>query len=121
MNRERNKEKIKQLQSEFRKQVVEVILKEFRFRRYHDIKYCIRKFAVDIGMNHVHLSQVLLDQRGLSRKKAEQISEKFNLDYEGRIRFFRLVSACGRSKLKRNMALLGLKNAKSKKEKFYMN
>ncbi len=115
MYRKRDNEKIRQLQSGLRKQVVEVILKEFKFRRYNDIKYSIRKFAADIGMNHVHLSQVLLDRRGLSRKKAEQISVKFNLDYEGRIRFFRLVSACGRSKLKRNMALMGLKNANLKK------
>lgn len=111
MKRQSEIEKLEKLKMELRKKLIEVILDEYRFRRYKDLSYSIRRFASDIGMNHIHLNQVLLNQRGLSRKKAEHISGQFNLDYKGRRRFYLLVSAsCARSVIARNLAAMGLKN-----------
>jgi len=93
-----------------RLKVIAVLLDEFKFRRHNNINYSIRSFASDIGMNYVHLSQVLRNQQGLSRKKAEQITREFNLNITERRRFHLLVAACGRSILKRNLALMGLRN-----------
>lgn len=109
------KQNIKKLQQErrleLRLKVIEVLLNEFKFRRNSVLHYSIRSFARDMGMNHVHLNQVLLNQRGLSRKKAEIIAREFNLNYAGRLQFYRLVSAsCARSVLARNLAFMGLKN-----------
>jgi len=102
---------MKKIKNELRLKLIKVILDEFEYRRRKDLHYSIRRFAFDVGMNHVHLNQVLLNQRGLSRKKAELISRQFNLDYAGRKRFYLLVSAsCARSVLARNLALMGLKN-----------
>lgn len=106
------KEKLKKDKLALRPKVIQVLLEEFEFRRRNDLHYSIRRFAYDIGMNHIHLNQVLLNQRGLSRKKAELISKTFNLSYAGRKRFYLLVSAaCSRSILARNLALMGLKNS----------
>lgn len=97
-----------------RLKLIEVILEEFKFRRGKDLHYSIRKFASDIDMNYVHLSQVLQNQRGLSRKKAEHISMKFNLSMKGRRRFYLLVSAVGKSGFKSNLAVMGLRNLSRK-------
>ena len=111
MKRKREITKLKKFKPELRQKVIDVILQEYRLRRYKDINYSLRKFASDIGMNHVHLSQVLQNQRGLSRAKAEQITREFNLNIKERRRFHLLVGACGRSVLKRNLALMGLRNS----------
>lgn len=111
MKQRKEIKKLKDFKPELRQKVIEVIVKEYQFRRYHNISYSIRKFASDIGLNHVHLSQILRNDRGLSRAKAEEISRTFNLDLKGRKRFQLLVGACGRSVLKRNLALMGLRNS----------
>lgn len=111
MKRKKSIAKHKKFKPELRQKVIDVIKQEYRLRRYEDFKYSLRKFALDIGMNHVHLSQVLQNQRGLSRKKAEQITQKFNLNIKERRRFHLLVGACGKSVLKRNLALMGLRNS----------
>lgn len=110
----KTRQNLKKLQQqcrlELRLKVIEVLINEFKFRRSTELHYSIRSFARDIGMNHVHLNQVLLNQRGLSLKKAEIITREFNLNYAGRLHFYRLVSAsCARSVLARNLAMMGLK------------
>lgn len=109
-------EELKSKKLEIRKKVIQVFLKEFKIRREADLHYSIRRFASDIGMNHIHLNQVLLSQRGLSRLKAEIISRKFKLNIDERKRFYLLVSAsCARSVLQRNLALMGLENKYNEK------
>lgn len=111
MKRRREIAKLKEFKPELRQKVIEVILQEYRLRRYKDLNYSIRKFAFDIGMNYVHLSQVLQNQRGLSRAKAEKITREFKLTIKERRRFHLLVGACGKSVLKRDLALMGLRNS----------
>lgn len=95
----------------FKQQFINIILKEFELRKRKSLHYSLRQFARDLNINPMHLSNVLRGTRGISRSKAEEISKTFNLKYEERIHFYRLVSAsCGRSKLKRNLAKMGLKN-----------
>ncbi|MES2803429.1 MAG: hypothetical protein V4654_13120 [Bdellovibrionota bacterium] len=94
-----------------RTEFISILASELSFRRTKDMHYSLRQFAADIDLNPMHLSNILKNKRGLSRKKAEIISRKFNLSHAERRRFHLLVSATSaRSKFARNLATLGLKN-----------
>ena len=113
-NREEKKEN-----SKIRQKYIDILIREFNLRRSKNKFYSLRKLALDLGLNYSHLSKVLSNSRGLSQEKAETISAKLCLSLDERIRFMRLVSAsCSRSKLKRNLAKLGLKNALIQKQMF---
>lgn len=108
-NRE-DKKNIKSLRADF----IIVLKNEFYYRRTKDINYSLRRFASDLGLNPMHLCNILRNNRGLSRKKAELISLKLNISHDERRRFHLLVSAASaRSKLARNLARMGLKNKTS--------
>lgn len=101
----------KKINKTHRTEFIIYLLNEFNFRRMKDVHYSLRKYAADLELNPTHLSNILRNKRGLSRKKAELISRKFNLSYIERRRFHLLVSATSaRSKLARNLAKQGLKN-----------
>lgn len=91
---------------------IEFLKNEFSYRRAKDTFYSLRNFAIDLELEPGHLSRILRNQRGLSRKKAELIARKLtHLNYSERKRFLRLVSATsGRSKFERNLAKMGLKH-----------
>ena len=108
----RNKTSKKQLIPE-RLKYIRILLDEFEFRRSTSPFYSLRDFSRDLNLDPGHLSRVLKNQKGLSRRKAEYISLRLNLPFNDRKIFLRLVSAsCARSLLSRNLAKLGLKNQK---------
>ncbi len=113
-NREEKKENPK-----IRQKYIDILIREFNLHRSKNKFYSLRKLAADLGLNYSHLSKVLSNSRGLSQEKAETISAKLCLSFDERIRFMRLVSAsCSRSKLKRNLAKMGLKNSLIQKQMF---
>lgn len=90
---------------------IEILKTEFSYRRTKDTFYSLRSFAADLELGPAHLSRILNNERGLSREKAEDIARKLHIDYAQRRKFVRLVAAISsRSKFKKNLAKMGLKN-----------
>lgn len=91
---------------------IEILKEEFVQRRLKNTFYSLRSFAKDLELDPMHLSNILSNKRGLSRRKAEFVSRNlFHLRYSERRRFLLLVSAAsGRSRFERNLAKMGLKN-----------
>lgn len=101
-----------------REDYIRILKQEFLVRRGKDHTYSMRDFAKDLQLTHSHLSYILNDQRGLSRRKAEVASRKLShLNFSQRQEFLLIVSAVSsRSQFRRNMAKMGLKNKKSELE-----
>lgn len=95
-----------------RQSYIKILKQEFLSRRAADYSYSMRNFAKDLNLNHVHLSYILNDQRGLSRKKAELVARKLtHLNIQQRQEFLLTVSSVSaRSRFARNLAKMGLKN-----------
>ncbi|WP_409479949.1 hypothetical protein [Pseudobdellovibrio sp. HCB154] len=91
---------------------IEILKAEFVHRRSKNIFYSLRNFAKDLELNPMHLSNILNNKRGLSRRKAEIVAGKLrHLNFSERRRFLLLVSATSaRSRFERNLAKMGLKN-----------
>ena len=98
-----------------RARYTEILKEEFIQRRTKDIFYSLRSFAKDLELNPIHLSNILANKRGLSRRRAEVVSRQLrHLNFEERRKFLLLVSAASaRSSFARNLAKMGLKNAQS--------
>lgn len=98
-----------------RQSYIQIIKREFQHRRYINHTYSMRAFAAELNLNYSHLSYVLNDQRGLSRRKAEIIATKLtHLNISQRREFLLLVSAnSARSRFARNLSKMGLKNIES--------
>lgn len=90
---------------------VEILKNEFIKRRSKNVFYSLRNFAKDIDLDPMHLSNILHNKRGLSRAKAEDIAPKLQIGYAERRKFILLVTAVSsRSKFKKNLARMGLRN-----------
>lgn len=91
---------------------ISILQNEFKLRRQTNLFYSLRDFATDLMLDPIHLSRILRNKKGLSRKKAEVIARKLNLPFSERKKFLMLVSAASaRSEFERNLAKYGLKNA----------
>ena len=95
-----------------RTKYIEILKTEFLHRRSKNIFYSLRSFAKDLELDPMHLSNILNNKRGLSRRKAEFIARRLlHLKFVERRRFLLLVSATSaRSCFERNLAKMGLKN-----------
>lgn len=95
-----------------RQSYIQILKQEFQYRRGSNHAYSLREFAKDINLNYSHLSYILSDQRGLSRRKAEFVARKLtHLNIKQRQEFLlKVSSASARSRFARNLARMGLKN-----------
>ena len=69
-----------------RAKYIKILTEKFKQRRALNLYYSLRNFARDLNLDHKHLSRILKNQKGLSRKKAEIISRKLNLPFNERIK-----------------------------------
>ncbi len=95
-----------------RQKYIQILKQEFQHRRKLNYTYSLREFAKDINLNYSHLSYILSDLRGLSRRKAEFVASKLShLNIQQRQEFLLKVSSVSaRSRFARNLAKMGLKN-----------
>lgn len=88
----------------------DIIKAEFAIRRKLKPFYSLRSFAKDLRINPMHLSNILVGKRGLSKEKALMIGAALGLKAKEREYFRFLVSVqSGRSKSERTLATQGLK------------
>jgi len=70
----------------------EILLDHFRRRKSRNSSYSLRAYARDIGLTPSHLSSILLEQYGLSEKKAFDVASKLKLNKYERDYFLDLVN-----------------------------
>ena len=70
----------KVLTSETNEEYLRILIEEYRVRRNKNKKYSIRAFAKYLGVSHSMLSQIFLNQKGISEQMAEKIADKLHLN-----------------------------------------
>lgn len=87
-----------------------IIFNEFLRRRGEDANYTQRKFAKDLELGPMQLSEILRKEKGLSKMNAYSVARKLGLSISDAKEFRFLVSAqSGRSKYERTLAKQWLK------------
>ena len=85
----------------------EIIQAEFEKRRTKDLFYSLRKYAKDLGLNPMHLSNLLKGKRGLSDTSASKVALRLGLEGSLASAFILLAATeSGRSKARRRSAKL---------------
>ncbi|AZZ37376.1 hypothetical protein CIK05_11425 [Bdellovibrio sp. qaytius] len=73
---------------------LKILTEEYRVRRAKNNKYSIRAFAKYLEVSHSMLSQIFLNQKGISEQMAEKISDKLHLSALEKSIFINSVVKC---------------------------